>query len=91
MLVREEDFSKAVQVIVNGLPGIEELYTSQIDLLKCLVEGNNIFLISPTNSGKTLPPIILPSLLSVLNEMGYKEMPIDAKAAQPISQDKIRN
>ena len=85
MAVSNEDFDQAVDLIVKQLPGVEKLYPSQTKLLRLLVEKADVFLTSPTNSGKTLPPVILPSILRELNKMGYSEKPVDAKAVQLIS------
>ena len=52
--VSEEDLNLAIVNVVKQLNGIEMLYPSQINLLKCLIERSNVFYTSPTNSGKTL-------------------------------------
>ena len=85
MTILKKDFDQAVHLVVQKLPGVTELYPSQTELLRCLVEKNDVFLTSPTNSGKTLPPVILPSVLSELNKMGYSEKLVDSKAVQLIT------
>ena len=46
---------EAVEIVVEKLTGISELYPVQMQLLESLVKKNNVFFTSPTNSGKTLP------------------------------------
>ena len=66
------DLDKAIRSILNNLKGIESLYTGQLELLSCLLqEDSNIFYTSSTNSGKTLPTVILPSIMKELNTLGY--------------------
>ena len=47
--VAEEDLRYAIENVVNKLNGIESLFPSQKELLKCLVENENVFFTSPTN------------------------------------------
>ena len=75
----EEDFATAVNRVVSHLPGIDELYTHQLNLLKLLVDKKNVFMTSPTNSGKTLPAVILPLVLKELNGLGYSDIPANGK------------
>ena len=39
----------------------------------------NIFMTSPTNSGKTLPALIFPSILSELHGLGHTELKVNGK------------
>ena len=71
--VKQRDFEKAVESVLHGLSGISGLYDSQTEVLQSLVTENaNLFVTSPTNSGKTLPPVIVPAVLLELNTMGYE-------------------
>ena len=76
--VTDNDFTVAVDNVLARLPGIDQLYPSQEEVLRLLVKGENIFVTSPTNSGKSLAPIILPSILLELTKVGY-EFPPDSK------------
>ena len=69
--VRSEDLNTAIQIVVDNLPGISELYPNQRQLLESLVKQRNIFFTSATNSGKTLPAVIYPKVLDELNILGY--------------------
>ena len=71
MYVSEQDFQKVKLEVVESLNGIDSLFLKQEEVLKSLVEGDNIFLMSPTNSGKSLPPLILPLVCLKLREIGY--------------------
>ena len=77
--ISEEDFKLAVQLSVDSLPGISHLYPNQLELLKMLVKNQNVFMTSPTNSGKTLPAIILPLVLRKLNHLGNRNLPVNGK------------
>ena len=77
--VTEESFMCAVQKVVVTLPGVSELYPSQLELLRCLVDQQNTFLTSPTNSGKTLPAVLLPKVFEELNAMGLSSFSKDSK------------
>ena len=79
MVVQDTDFENAVKKVVCELPGIEQLYPTQLVLLRLLVKKENIFATSPTNSGKTLPALILPSLFIELNNLGYTEYTVEGK------------
>ena len=67
MNVLESDFNLAVDNVVSTLDGILQLYEGQKKLLRNLVDRENVFYTSPTNSGKTIPPVILPAILKELN------------------------
>ena len=71
MEVRDEEFENALNTVLLELPGITALFQSQWQVLKYLVNGDNIFLTSPTNSGKSLPPLILPKVCHELRKIGY--------------------
>ena len=71
MTVSKEDLEVAVGRVVKNLIGIDKLFPSQMELLTVLVEGHNTFFTAPTNSGKTLPPVLLPYVLCELNKLGY--------------------
>ena len=79
MDVSDESFMCAVQKVIQMLPGISELYPSQLELLRSLVDQQNTFLTSPTNSGKTLPAVILPKVLEELNAMGFLSFSTNSK------------
>ena len=66
-----DDFDTAVENVVRSLQGIVSLYPAQLDVLRHLVNQENIFVTQPTNSGKTLAPVILPKVLQELNKYGY--------------------
>ena len=69
--VSKEDLDEAVFRVVQKLSGIEFLYPTQLELLSILVEGDNVFYTAPTNSGKTLPPVLFPYVLCELTQLGY--------------------
>ena len=71
MEVLGEDLTKAVTSVLEKIDGIEQLYPIQMDLLSSLVRGDNVFLTSSTNSGKTLPAVLFPSVLDELIKLGY--------------------
>ena len=71
MNVTKVDFDRAVSEVVEELKGINSLYAGQYDLLHSLMKNENIFYTSSTNSGKTLPGVIYPSVLKKLNSLGY--------------------
>ena len=73
-----DDFDTAVENVVRSLQGIVSLYPAQLDVLRHLVNQENIFVTQPTNSGKTSAPVILPKVLQELNKYGY-EFPSDPK------------
>ena len=73
--VSDDDFDTAVNNAVKTLKGIDALYPSQLKVLRHLVNQDNLFVTSPTNSGKTIAPVILPSILTELNKMGYEFTP----------------
>ena len=70
--VTQEHLQQAVNAVVNTIEGVEELYTSQYEVLKALFENDNIFYTNSTNSGKTLPVVIYPEILKLLTSYGYK-------------------
>ena len=75
--VPEEDFDHAVETVVSNLSGIASLYPSQLEVLRSLVvEQDNLFVTQPTNSGKTIPVVILPEVLKELNSMGHEFPPV---------------
>ena len=71
MTVSKEDLEVAVGRVMKNLIGIDQLFPSQMQLLTILVEGHNTFYTAPTNSGKTLPPVLLPYVLYELQDLGY--------------------
>ena len=71
MSVSEEDLNIAVDNVLQRLVGITKLYPGQMELLSKLVEGQNIFYTSATNTGKSIPPVLLPSVMCELNKIGY--------------------
>ena len=71
MEVLSDDLIHAVQNVLESIVGITELYPVQIELLSSLVNGDNVFMTSATNSGKTLPAVLFSSVLDELNKMGY--------------------
>ena len=71
-VVSKDDLDVAVSNVLKRLTGISQLYPSQYQLLCRLVEKENIFFTSPTNSGKTLVAVILPDVVSELAVLGYE-------------------
>ena len=65
------DLQRAINEILEHLPAIDQLYPIQHELLTSLTQNDNIFFTSSTNSGKTLPTVIYPSLVKKLSEYGY--------------------
>ena len=47
------------------------MYEGQKQLLCHIVDRKYVFFTSPTNNGKTIPPVILPAILKELNKLGY--------------------
>ena len=43
------------------------------------MDKKNIFMTSPTNSGKTLPALIFPSVLRELHGLGHVDLKVDGK------------
>ena len=70
--VNEDVLNIAVANVLASLQGVNNLYDSQLSTLKLLLEGKNVFLTSPTNSGKSLPPLILPSICLELTKLGFR-------------------
>ena len=71
--VTEEDFDNAVKTVLENLSGVDSLYPAQMEVLRSLViDTDNLFVTAPTNSGKTLPPVMLPQVLKELNKLGYQ-------------------
>ena len=77
--VSSPDLDKAIKSVLDNLAGINHLYPGQLELLQSLLQNDNIFYTSATNSGKTLPAVIYPYILKELNKLGYK-FPVDPKA-----------
>ena len=77
--INDIDFISSINTVIGSLRGIEELYPHQIELLNCLVNKKNVFMTSPTNSGKTLPALILPRIFNELNILGYEKIPANRK------------
>ena len=50
--VLSSDLDQAVQNVVGRLHGIDKLYPTQVQLLDNLVNKDNVFFTSATNSGK---------------------------------------
>ena len=72
------DLEKAVQAVLQGLNGISSLYPSQYEILSSLLQHDNVFFTSSTNSGKTLPAVIYPEILRELSSLGY-DFPSNSK------------
>ena len=68
------DLNTAIGNVLDDIVGIDELYPVQIELLSALVQKNNTFFTSSTNSGKTLPCVLYPQVLDELFKMGYNVM-----------------
>ena len=71
MIVSDDDLALAVDNVLLRLPGIESLYPCQMEVLTKLIAGENVFWTAPTNAGKTLPPVLLPSVMQELITLGY--------------------
>ena len=79
-IILEEDLVQAVQIVLDGLNGIDKLYDLQQQVMRILVSDNcSLFLTAPTSSGKTLPPVILPSVLKALHYIGYSDLPVNGR------------
>ena len=70
-MIHSSDLDKAIQSVLNKLPGISELYPNQREILDTLFQHENIFFTSSTNSGKTLPTVMFPLVLTELSSAGY--------------------
>ena len=80
MLVKEEDLLHAVRIVLAGLDGIDKLYDLQLQVIRMLVsDKSSLFLTAPTSSGKTLPPVMLPSVLKELHNIGYSDLPANGR------------
>ena len=77
--IDDADFTNSVKTVIGSLPGVTELYPHQLELLNCLVNRKNVIMTSPSNSGKTLPALILPRIFNELHSLGYEELPADRK------------
>ena len=73
--ILEEDLKEAIQIVIEKLEGVSELYPVQIQLLSALVKQDNVFFTSATNSGKTLPAVIFPKIVDELIKLGYELSP----------------
>ena len=73
--VHTSDFDNAIKTVLAKLNGISALYSDQYELLKSLIENDNIFYTNSTNSGKTLPTLLYPEILKQLNSQGYQFPP----------------
>ena len=71
MKVYKKHFDIAVNHVVQTLDGIDNLFPHQIEPLRTLINGHNIFYTASTNSGKTLPPVLVPYVMHELNGLGY--------------------
>lgn len=69
--VSDEDLDTALDKVLSSIEGINSLYPNQYEVLKNIVNLNNVYVTSPTNSGKTIPPVILPSVIRELRVIGY--------------------
>ena len=67
-----EVLKEAVNIVVDQLVDITDLYPVQMELLNSLLHEKNIFFTSATNSGKTLPAVIYPYVLDELGKLGYE-------------------
>ena len=72
MSISQEVLKEAVNIVVDQLVGITDLYPVQMELLHSLLHEKNIFFTSATNSGKTLPAVIYPSVSDELCKLGYE-------------------
>ena len=73
--VSSDDLEDAIKSVLTKLNGINDLYAHQYQLLKTIIENDNIFYTNSTNSGKTLPTVIFPQIVKHLNTVGYKFPP----------------
>ena len=73
--VIQEHLDEAINAVLEGLDGIADLYPNQRDLLKTLLDNDNIFYTASTNGGKTLPTLFFPAILQKLSCMGYNFPP----------------
>ena len=71
MNVSSNDLNYAIESVVEDLADIDALYPGQLELLMHLFQEGDIFFTSSTNSGKTLPTVILPDIMKKLNSIGY--------------------
>ena len=72
MHVSLEVLEGVVDIVVDQLVGIDDLYPVQMELLQSLLNERNIFFTSATNSGKTLPAVMYPYVLDELCKIGYE-------------------
>ena len=59
MNISPEVLKEAVDIVVDQLVGVTDLYPVQMELLHSLLQEKNIFFTSATNSGKTLPAVVV--------------------------------
>ena len=69
--ISKVDLDEAIKAVLQDLSGISSLYPTQYEILSSLLQHDNVFFTSSTNSGKTLPAVIFPSILSKLSSLGY--------------------
>ena len=69
--VTPSDLAEAITAVIADIDGISELYPSQRELIATLFQHDNIFYTASTNSGKTLPTVLYPSILKQLAYNGY--------------------
>ena len=67
----DEDIHQAIEEVISTLTGINNLYESQYKILSYLMQDEDIFFTSSTNSGKTLPTVIFPLILKKLHTRGF--------------------
>ena len=70
--VPDADVETAIKKAVTKIRNIDSLYPVQVQLVKALVNKENIFFTSATNSGKTLPVVMYPLVLDQLRKLGYQ-------------------
>ena len=73
-----EDFTKAVNKILESFDGITKLNEHQDDALFHLVLRRDVFAILPTGFGKSVIFQLLPALCQELLRMGYSDFPDNA-------------